>query len=105
MTNKKILGMLGLASRARKLTFGADATENEIKKHKIYLIIVAKDASERTKEKFTKMAQNYNVPIIVCETIDNLSKAIGKQNKAILGIQDINIATKIEKINRSDVNG
>ena len=105
MTNKKILGMLGLASRARKITFGADATENEIKKNKIYLIIVAEDASERTKEKFIKTAKTYNVPIIVCDTIDNLSKAIGKQNKAIIGVKDINIAIKIDKINRSDVNG
>ena len=31
--------------------------------------------------------------------IETLSKAIGKKNKAILGIQDINLSKEIEKIN------
>ena len=95
----------GLASRARKITFGADSTLNEVKKHKVKLIIIAEDASERTKNKFIENAKNYNVPIIIYETIDNLSKAIGKQNKAIIGVKDSNIATEIEKLNRSGVNG
>ena len=47
----------------------------------------------------------YNIPIIICSEIDELSKAIGKQNKAIVGVKDINIAAEIEKINRGDVNG
>ena len=103
MINKKILGMLGLASRARMITFGADSTEDNI--NKIKLIIIAEDASERTKTKFSKLAENSKIPIIICGCIEELSKAIGKQNKAIIGVKENNIALEIEKLYRGDVNG
>lgn len=99
MINNKILGLIGLAARARKIAFGADSVELELKKKKVYLIIVAEDSSERTKSKFQKLSEEYNVPIIITETIDTLSKAIGKSNKAIVGIEDINFAKEIQKIN------
>ena len=99
MKNNKILGLIGLASRARNVCFGADSVEKYIKNKKIYLVIVADDASERTKEKFKKLCKNYNIQIIIDGKIDELSKVIGKSNKAIIGVKDINIAKGIQKIN------
>ena len=99
MKNNKILGLIGLAARARKVSFGADSVELEAQKNKVYLIILAQDSSSRTKEKFQKISEKYNVPIIITQTIEDLSKAIGKSNKAILGIEDINLASEIQKIN------
>ena len=99
MKNSKILGLIGLAARARKVSFGADSVELEAQKNKVYLIILAQDSSSRTKEKFQKISEKYNVPIIITQTIEDLSKAIGKNNKAILGIEDINLASEIQKIN------
>ena len=95
MINKKILGLLGLAARARKIAFGADSVENELKARKIKVIIVAEDSSE----KFSKLSEEYNVPIIIKGNIDELSKTIGKNNKAIIGIKDINLSNEIIKIN------
>lgn len=99
MENKKILGLIGLAARARKVSYGADSVELQIQKRKVYLIILAEDSSQRTKEKFHKISEKYSVPMIVIEKIELLSKAIGKSNKAILGIEDVNIAKEIQKIN------
>lgn len=99
MISKKILGLLGLAARARKIAFGADSVENELKARKIKVIIVAEDSSKRTKEKFTKLCEQYNIPIIIKGNIDELSKTIGKNNKAIIGIKDINLSNEIIKIN------
>ena len=82
MINKKILGLIGLSAKARKISFGSDSVEDSIKNRKVTLIIVAEDSSERTKDKFKY-----------------LSKAIGKSNKAILGIEDINLSKEIQKIN------
>lgn len=98
MKNSKILGLIGLAARARKVSFGADSVELEAQKNKVYLIILAQDSSTRTKEKFQKISEKYNIPIIIAQTIEDLSKAIGKNNKAILGIGDINLASEIQKI-------
>lgn len=99
MSNKKILGLIGLAARARNVAFGADSVETEIKKRKVSLIIVANDSSERTKDKFKKLGETYNIPYIIIENIETLSKAIGKDNKAILGIKDLNLSNEILKIN------
>ncbi len=98
MTNNKILGLLGLATRAQYIFFGADSVEEQIKKRKVKLVIVATNSSERTKRKFTILCEKYDIPICVFESIDNISKAIGKSNKAIIGIKDLNIAKEIEKI-------
>ena len=98
MENNKILGLIGLAARARKISFGADSVELQAQKRKVYLIILAQDSSTRTKEKFQKISEKYNIPIIITQTIEDLSKAIGKNNKAILGIGDINLASEIQKI-------
>ena len=105
MTNNKILGLLGLASRARKITFGMDATLQDIQKRKVKLVIVAEDASERTKNKIIEKANDAEIPIIIYENIESLSKTIGKQNKAIIGVKEQNIANEIEKLYRGDVNG
>ena len=98
MKNNKILGLIGLAARARKISFGADSVELQAQKKKVYLIILAQNSSVRTKEKFQKISEKYKIPIIITETIEYLSKAIGKNNKAILGIEDINLANEIQKI-------
>lgn len=98
MKNNKILGLIGLAARARKISYGADSVELQVQKRKVYLIILAQDSSERTKEKFQKISEKYNIPIIIIGNIENLSKAIGKSNKAILGIEDINLSNEIQKI-------
>lgn len=99
MINNKILGLIGLAARARKVCFGADSVEERTNKKKVKLLIIAEDASERTKDKFSKLAQKQNIPIIIIGEISILSKAIGKSNKAIIGIEDINLSNEIQKIN------
>lgn len=99
MVNKKILGLIGLSARARKVCFGADSVELEIKKKKVYLIIVAEDSSSRTKDKFAKLSQDYQIPMIIAGKIEELSKAIGKLNKAIIGVNDRNLSNEIQKIN------
>jgi ribosomal protein L7Ae-like RNA K-turn-binding protein len=98
LINNKILGLIGLAARARKICFGADSVELQIKKKKVYLVIVAKDSSARSKDKFKSICEECNVPIIIEGEIETLSKAIGKSNKAIIGIEDINLASEIQKI-------
>ena len=97
MINSNILGLIGLAMKAGKICFGADSVEENLVKHKVKLLIISEDSSERTKNKFTKLCEKYNLPIIVDGNIDELSKAIGKNNKAIIGIKDINFANSIQK--------
>ena len=83
--------------KAGKIAFGADSVEESILKRKVKLVIFSEESSERTKSKFIKLCQNYNIPIIIDGNIDDLSKTIGKSNKAVIGIKDINFANSIQK--------
>ena len=106
MIDNKILGLIGLAMKAGKISFGADMVEEDIKKHKVKLVIISEEASEHTKNKFLKLSEENNISIIIDDTIGNLSKAIGKSNKAIIGIKDENFAKSIQnKYNGGDIIG
>ena len=92
--------------KAGKVAFGADNVEENITKRKAKLIIISKESSERTKSKFVKLCEEYNIPIIIDGKIEELSKTIGKNNKAVIGIKDINFANSIKKkYNGGDIIG
>ena len=57
MINNNILGLIGLAMKAGKISFGADSVEEDCKKGKIHLLIIAQDASERTQKKFKEISK------------------------------------------------
>lgn len=106
MINSNVLGLIGLAMKAGKICFGADSVEENLVKQKVKLLILSKDSSERTKNKFIKLCEKYNVPVILDGNIEALSKSIGKANKAIIGVKDINFAESIQKkYNGGDVIG
>lgn len=92
--------------KAGKISFGADSVEENIVKKKVRLVILSEDSSERTKNKFIEICKKYNIPVIIDGDIETLSKTIGKSNKAIIGIKDINFAESIQKkYNGGDVIG
>ncbi len=84
-----------------KVIVGMDAVTEKVQNHKVKLVIVAKDASEKTKKNIRYVCTNNEVTVIELSTIEEISHSIGKQNKAIIGITDKNFAEGIlEKSNR-----
>ena len=106
MRDNKVLGLIGLAMKAGKVCFGADSVEENILKKKVKLLIISQESSERTKNKFINICEKYKIPVIIDGDIYTLSKTIGKNNKAIIGIKDINFAKSIQKkYNGGDIIG
>lgn len=98
MINNKILGLLGLATRAGKTVFGTESSKEAIEQKKVKLLIIAEDAADRTKKNFEQICCKYNIPIKVILTIEEISKSIGQNNKAMVGIKDTNFSKEILKI-------
>ncbi len=94
----KLCGIIGLATKAGKIVAGTDACLEDIKKGKTKLVIIAKDASDRTKISFCQATQKYNIKMYELLSIEEISKAIGKVNKAVIGIKDIGFSKKIISI-------
>lgn len=98
MEPNKALRLLGLATRAGKITFGTESVIDTINKKKAKLVIVAADAAERTQKNIIRISNENNVKVRIYEKIDTLSKSIGKENKAVIAIKDGNFSNEILKI-------
>lgn len=94
--------MLGISAKAGKIVCGTDATIEDIEKHRVKLVIVAKNASERTKRNIKSICDKNNVSILEFGDIDEISKTIGKNNKAIIGIKSKSLSDEIEKLVKED---
>lgn len=95
MINNRIYSIVGLAMKAGKIGFGADMCEEKIKNKKAYLVLLAEDLSEKTKDRFIKLASLYNINIVIFGEIDLLSQSIGKSNKGVFTILDEGFSNKI----------
>jgi len=97
LTNN-VNGLLGISAKAGKIVSGSDAVLEKIMSGKVYLTIVAEDASEKTIKNFKFYSEKYNVDFELYGTIENNSKTIGKKNRAIIGITEKNLAENIKKV-------
>ncbi len=95
---RKVLGMLGISAKAGKIVCGTDATIEDIEKHRVKLVIVAQNASERTKRNIRYICDNNKIPILEFGDIEEISRTIGKNNKAIIGVKSKSLSEEIEKL-------
>ena len=98
MLINKVYGLMGLCARSGKIVSGMDAVCDDLKRNKVKLLIVAEDASEKTVQQIRYLAEKKKVPVMVMGKMADNSKAIGKENRAIIGIKDKNISEGIKKI-------
>jgi len=91
----KALQLISLAQRAGRISSGEFQTEEAVKSGNARLVIIAKDASDNTKKKFTNMCTFYEVPIREYSNKDELGHFIGKEFRASLSVNDEGFATKI----------
>lgn len=92
-----VLSMLGLAARARNLVSGGFSTEKAVKSGKAYLVLIAEDASENTKKKFSNMCDFYEVPYYFYGEKVHLGHAIGKEERTSLAVINEGFADSIRK--------
>ena len=92
-----ILGMLGLAQKARKTVSGEYMTEGAIKDGSAQLVIIASDVSENTRKKFTNSCSYYDVPLREYSDKETLGHAMGKEFRASLAVTDKGLAQAILK--------
>ena len=102
MDNKKVYSLLGFAAKAGRLSSGVFAAEKSVKTGKALLVVIAEDASENTRKRFSNMCSWYEVPCITTGTREELGHATGPEVRAVLAVQDENLADAvIKEYNRS----
>ena len=94
----KLATLLGFASKSGNMVSGDSTVLNEIRKGNVYLVIIAGDASENTKKKFTDKSSSYGIESVIFSNSQELSRAIGKQNRTVIAIKEVNFAKKIKEL-------
>ena len=96
--DKKILNLIGLATKAGKAPSGEFSTEKPVKEGKAAMVIVSEEASENTKKMFRNMCTYYEVPLYYFGKKEELGRAMGKEMRASLAIVDGGFAGALEKL-------
>ncbi|MDO4491351.1 MAG: ribosomal L7Ae/L30e/S12e/Gadd45 family protein [Lachnospiraceae bacterium] len=95
MNSKKALAMLGMATRAGKTVSGEFAVEQSVKQGTARLVLLAEDASDNTKKKFSNMCSYRTLPCLFLGDKETLGKAIGKEFRACVAVEDENLSKVI----------
>lgn len=98
MNNTNFYSFLGLCQRAGKLVSGEVGVNNDLKKGKIKLLIIAEDTSDNTKDDYFKKAKKNKIPVLLVGNKDILGTSIGKSYRALIGVKDMKMATNLIKI-------
>lgn len=89
-----VIGYLGIAARARKIVSGAMLME-AVRKNRVLLVLVASDASDRTKKQFQDKCTSYQIPCLIWGSIEEISLATGMHMRVAVGINDRGLAKNI----------
>ncbi len=96
--NNKLYGMLGLAMKAGKAASGGFAAEKSVKGNLARLLIIAEDATDGTKKKFRDMCEYYGVTVLVTGSKETLGRALGREERSVIAVNDENFAEAIRKL-------
>lgn len=94
----RIYSFMGLAAKAGKLVSGEFACERSVKHKEACLVIVAEDASDNTKKKFSDMCCYRGVPIRCFGQKVLIGRYTGKETRAVVAILDENFSKKLTEM-------
>ena len=97
---RSLLGMIGLAARARKLAPGAEQTVQSVRSGKAYMALVASDASKNTQKRVFNCCEYYEcecrqIPVGAAGFADAAGKS-GLMTAA--AVTDVHMAKGIAKL-------
>lgn len=96
--DNKIFSMIGLAKRAGKISTGEFICKTQIKKGVAKLIILAENASDNTKKSIINSCNYYKTEYYVFADMADLGKYTGGGQRAVISVNDVNLANGIKKL-------
>ena len=100
MASSKFIGLLGMAAKAGRLTFGTSLVRTKIQsKQKPSLVLLSSDSSDNTKKRIINCCTYYGCRFkIVSHTSDELGARTGREGSiSCIAVNDEGFATAMEK--------
>ena len=98
----KLLGLLGMARRAGRLSMGFDAVQGGVRDRSVKLVLLAADSAARTEKevRFSVEKAGSSTPIYrVAADMEAIGAALGMQKQvAVLGVLDEGFAKAVGEI-------
>lgn len=91
----KFLNFLSIAKKSNNLLEGYSKCDDYRNSTKIYLFIMSKNLSDKSKSKFKKHCETNNIPYIEDFSKEDLGNALGRKEVMLLGVLDEGIAKKL----------
>jgi ribosomal protein L7Ae-like RNA K-turn-binding protein len=95
--DERVLGLMGLAARARKLMTGYNTCLSAIESGSLKLLIIAEEVGENSSGKMISKCRSRGIDCRRYGSAPVLSHATGKTDKGIFGITDRGFAESIKK--------
>lgn len=93
--NNRVLSLLSIAAKAGKVVSGGFMSERAIQDGSAYLVLIAENASDNTRKKFTDKCTYYHIPYRIFSDSDTLGNRIGKQSRTTVTVTDAGLAEQI----------
>ena len=97
----RIRNAIGLARRAGKCVTGDQAAELSMQRKQAKLLIVDRDASENTRQKYEKKCHAYETKLLY---ISGVGASVGKEACRIVAVTDEGFAEMIGKLSQASEN-
>lgn len=97
MSRDPVCSLLSLSAKGRNVVSGEFSVESALKAGKAYVVIIAEDASDNTKKKFTDMASFRNVPVYIYQDKETLGRSLGQQMRAMVALTDEGLGRAVIK--------
>jgi ribosomal protein L7Ae-like RNA K-turn-binding protein len=95
---QKIMRLLGLGVRGRGAVVGVNQVRESARSNKVFLAVVATDASENSLEKIVPLLNARRVRFIEVPSAVELGTAVGRDQTAVVGVVDRQLAAGIRAI-------
>lgn len=92
-----LISLIGFAQKSGNVSSGSLAVLKSIDKKAAKLVIIADDISENSVKKIRERCTKSSIPMINFATKDTLGHYIGKEQRAVISINNDNFAKNIIK--------
>ena len=92
---QRVLRLLGLGVRSRGAIIGVDSVREAAKRNKVFLAVVATDASANSLDKVVPLLNARRVRFVEVPSAAELGAAVGRNQTAVVGIVDRQLAAGV----------
>lgn len=94
----RVEDVLGFSRRAGRMALGAGAVERSVARREAKALVIASDASPRTRRHAERYANQCKIPLYEWGTKDSLGAALGRNEVGIVAILDDRFALSLRQV-------